>query len=188
MSASTTRSSAPSSPDAASRTGIPAREILAQCDVTPEQVTDIFITHAHFDHIGGTDEFPNATFYIQERELSKWIWAMSLGRKFSWLTGAHRSRRHHADGVRGARRSGWSSSMATAQNVLPGIDIHAALDSHTWGCMFVRVRNDGQAESRRQLGLRRRSRLLHGESRGAARRVTAITSRSASRSAASSIC
>ena len=47
------------------------REILAQCGVTPEQVTDIFITHAHFDHIGGTGEFPNARFYIQEQELSK---------------------------------------------------------------------------------------------------------------------
>ena len=34
------------------------REILAQCDVTPEQVTDIFITHAHFDHIGGTASSP----------------------------------------------------------------------------------------------------------------------------------
>jgi len=33
------------------------------------------------------------------------------------------------------------------ENVLPGIDVHAALDSHTWGCMYVRVRNDGQAES-----------------------------------------
>jgi Metal-dependent hydrolases of the beta-lactamase superfamily I len=41
-------------------------------------VTHVFITHAHFDHMGGTDDFPNATFYVQERELSKWVWAMSL--------------------------------------------------------------------------------------------------------------
>jgi glyoxylase-like metal-dependent hydrolase (beta-lactamase superfamily II) len=124
----------------------PAREILAQCDVTPEQVTDIFITHAHFDHIGGTDEFPNATFYIQEQELSKWIWAMSLGRKFSWMTGAI----DPADIMRmvAAARDGRLVVVdGDRENVLPGIDVHAALDSHTWGCMFVRVRNDGQAES-----------------------------------------
>src|SRR5262245_861625 len=30
------------------------------------------------------------------------------------------------------------------ENVLPGIDLHAAFDSHTWGAMFVNVRVDGQ--------------------------------------------
>ena len=29
--------------------------------------------------------FPNATFYIQERELSQWVWTMSLDRRFRWL-------------------------------------------------------------------------------------------------------
>jgi len=33
------------------------------------------------------------------------------------------------------------------RRVLPGIDVHAALDSHTWGCMYVRVRNDGKPDS-----------------------------------------
>jgi N-acyl homoserine lactone hydrolase len=124
----------------------PAREVLAQCDVTPEQVTDIFITHAHFDHIGGTDEFPNATFYIQEQELSKWIWAMSLGRKFSWLTGAI----DPADIMRmvAAARDGRLVVLdGDRENVLPGIDVHPALDSHTWGSMFVTVRNDGRPDS-----------------------------------------
>jgi len=82
------------------------REILAQCGVMPEQVTDIFVTHAHFDHIGGTSEFPNATFYIQEQELSKWIWAMSLGRKFSFVTGAIDPRTSCAWSVRRRRTPG----------------------------------------------------------------------------------
>jgi glyoxylase-like metal-dependent hydrolase (beta-lactamase superfamily II) len=33
------------------------------------------------------------------------------------------------------------------EDILPGIDVHAALDSHTWGCMYVRVRNDGKQDS-----------------------------------------
>ena len=52
-------------------------EVMGEIGVKPTDVTDIFITHAHFDHIGDTDSFPNATFYMQERELSKWIWAMA---------------------------------------------------------------------------------------------------------------
>jgi glyoxylase-like metal-dependent hydrolase (beta-lactamase superfamily II) len=122
------------------------REVLAQCGVTPEQVTDIFVTHAHFDHIGGTGEFPNAKFYIQEQELSKWIWAMSLGRKFSFLTGAI----DPADIMRmvnAAKEGRLVVVDGDREDVLPGIDVHAALDSHTWGCMYVRVRNDGKPDS-----------------------------------------
>jgi len=33
------------------------------------------------------------------------------------------------------------------ENVLPGIDLHAAPDTHTWGSMYVTVRNDGKAPS-----------------------------------------
>jgi glyoxylase-like metal-dependent hydrolase (beta-lactamase superfamily II) len=31
--------------------------------------------------------------------------------------------------------------------VLPGVDLYAAFDTHTWGSMFVHVRNDGKANS-----------------------------------------
>ena len=59
--------------------------VLAECGLTPGDVTEVFLTHAHFDHMGNIEDFPNATFYIQERELSKWVWAMSLERRFRWL-------------------------------------------------------------------------------------------------------
>jgi glyoxylase-like metal-dependent hydrolase (beta-lactamase superfamily II) len=36
--------------------------------VPPEQVTDIVISHAHWDHLGGIDLFPNATVWIQQEE------------------------------------------------------------------------------------------------------------------------
>ena len=50
--------------------------MLAECGVTPEEVSNIFITHAHFDRMGNLEAFPNATVYIQERELSKWVWSL----------------------------------------------------------------------------------------------------------------
>jgi len=123
-----------------------ARDVLAEVDLTPEQITDIFITHAHFDHMGGTDDFPKATFYIQERELSKWVWAMSMGPKFNWLMGAT----DPGDMLRAvalAKNGRLQLVEGDRENVLPGIDLHAAYDSHTWGSMFVTVRNDGKSES-----------------------------------------
>jgi glyoxylase-like metal-dependent hydrolase (beta-lactamase superfamily II) len=36
--------------------------------VEPEEVTDIVISHAHWDHMGGIDLFPDATVWIQEDE------------------------------------------------------------------------------------------------------------------------
>jgi glyoxylase-like metal-dependent hydrolase (beta-lactamase superfamily II) len=120
--------------------------VLAECGVTPEQVQHIFISHAHFDHMGNTDAFPNATFYIQERELSKWVWAMSLDRKFRWLMLAT----DPGDVMRivdVARQGRLVAVDGDRANVLPGIDIHAAFDTHTWGSMYVHVRNDGKAES-----------------------------------------
>ena len=36
--------------------------------VKPEDVTDIVISHAHWDHLGGIDLFPKATIWIQREE------------------------------------------------------------------------------------------------------------------------
>ena len=63
----------------------PPDVVLAECGVSPQDVTDVFLTHSHFDHMGNIEDFPNATFYIQERELSKWVWTLSLERRFRWL-------------------------------------------------------------------------------------------------------
>lgn len=36
--------------------------------VDPREITDVIISHAHWDHMGGIDLFPNATIWIQEAE------------------------------------------------------------------------------------------------------------------------
>ncbi|MFP6558908.1 N-acyl homoserine lactonase family protein [Paraburkholderia sp. B3] len=120
--------------------------VLAECGVTPEDVTHVFLTHAHYDHMGGIEAFPNATFYIQERELSKWVWAMALDRRFRFLMSAT----DPADILRAvdlARQGRLKCVNGDVEDVLSGIDLHAAFDTHTWGSMFVRVRNDGRRDS-----------------------------------------
>lgn len=122
------------------------KTVLAEVGVTPEEVDTVFITHAHFDHFGNVEDFPNAKFYIQEREISKWVWAMSLPDRMRWMMVAV----DPGDIVRGvelARDKRLETVNGALDNVLPGIDLHPAEDSHTWGSMWVTVRNDGKAQS-----------------------------------------
>ena len=83
----------------------PASAVLAEAGVSPAEVQHVFLTHAHFDHAGNTDSFPNATFYLQERELSKWVWGTIARPEISLAYDGDRSRRHRAH---------WSSSRTRA--------------------------------------------------------------------------
>ncbi|MGB6484433.1 MAG: N-acyl homoserine lactonase family protein [Candidatus Acidiferrales bacterium] len=43
-------------------------EAVKLAGVQPSEITDIVISHAHWDHLGGIDLFPKATVWIQEEE------------------------------------------------------------------------------------------------------------------------
>lgn len=124
----------------------PPREVLAECGVTPEEVRHVIVTHAHFDHMGGIDLFPNATFYIQEKELTKWIWTLSLDRRFRWLMVAT-DPNDVLKCVRLATEGRLVTLDGDVEDLFPGIDVRIAEDSHTPGSQYVVVRNDGKARS-----------------------------------------
>lgn len=51
---------------------------LAKIDVRPEQITDVVLSHLHFDHIGwvsngGAPTFPNATIRVQQKDLDHFL-------------------------------------------------------------------------------------------------------------------
>ena len=43
-------------------------DAVAAAGVTPEEITDVIISHAHWDHVDGADLFPKATVWIQRDE------------------------------------------------------------------------------------------------------------------------
>lgn len=46
--------------------------ILKSNQIYPNEITDIFLTHGHLDHVGGISKYPNANIFIQKMEYN-WI-------------------------------------------------------------------------------------------------------------------
>lgn len=109
--------------------------MLSEMNVGPDTIADIFITHAHFDHMGSIAEFPNAHVYIQKSELLSWYEAIALPKRFSYLTAII-----DPDNLRTALGASIEHRVTLidgdTDNVLPGI--HVRLGSgHTIGQQFV---------------------------------------------------
>jgi glyoxylase-like metal-dependent hydrolase (beta-lactamase superfamily II) len=51
----------------------PPSEAVARAGVPPDQITDIIISHVHWDHLDGIDLFPNARVWIQREEFEHHI-------------------------------------------------------------------------------------------------------------------
>lgn len=49
---------------------ISVTEALAGIGVDAAAVTEVFLTHAHWDHVGNLDAFPNARFWMQRAEMA----------------------------------------------------------------------------------------------------------------------
>lgn len=60
--------------------------MLGELGISAGAITDIILTHAHFDHMGSVAEFPKAQIYIQKSELLSWYEAMALPKQFGYLT------------------------------------------------------------------------------------------------------
>jgi N-acyl homoserine lactone hydrolase len=120
--------------------GDPA-ELLARAGAAPEDVDAILITHAHFDHLGNVAAFPNATVYIQRREVEKWSWAVSLPRSMDWLKQGV-SLDDLATLLHLAGDGRLRLVDGPAENVFPGISLVPDFDTHTYGHQHVVIRSE----------------------------------------------
>lgn len=47
--------------------------MLKRINVNPNDITDVIVTHPHWDHIGGIDLFPNAMIWMQKEDFNYFV-------------------------------------------------------------------------------------------------------------------
>jgi glyoxylase-like metal-dependent hydrolase (beta-lactamase superfamily II) len=48
-------------------------KVLKRLNINPEDISDIVLTHPHWDHIGGVDLFPNAKVWVQKADYNYFV-------------------------------------------------------------------------------------------------------------------
>ncbi|MFN0030303.1 MAG: N-acyl homoserine lactonase family protein [Acidimicrobiales bacterium] len=111
-----------------------AAEGLSLVGVDATTVQDVILTHFHYDHIGGWDQFPNARFHVQDREMA-------------FATGRHMTRESLRHGFTGEQVAALVTQVYRDRVVFhdgdtvltPGLSLHL-IGGHTAGLQAVRVR------------------------------------------------
>ncbi len=111
----------------------PPVEALRQIGVDAEEVTQLIVTHAHYDHIGNLLSFPAARVVIADREFA--FWSSSLSRKPLFMNSAEEADIDALVQLRDAGRVGFVSGRAS---VAPGIEV-VEIGGHTPGQLAVIV-------------------------------------------------
>lgn len=117
-------------------------ESLARVGVAPADVTDVILTHLHFDHCGGSTRraddgaleltFPNATHYVQQEH---WAWAASpnVREKGSFL-------KENLDPL---EASGQLRLVDGEDELFPGISVQP-VHGHTEAQQIVKISDGGE--------------------------------------------
>jgi glyoxylase-like metal-dependent hydrolase (beta-lactamase superfamily II) len=109
---------------------------LMRVGLNAEDITDIILTHVHWDHVGGVSLFPNARIWMQQREYDTYI-----DRYGNSLNGAIDGR----DALMLAelkRRGRMTFVDGDAKEIIPGIRVYVG-GKHTAHSQFVGVRSEG---------------------------------------------
>ena len=108
-------------------------EGLRLLGMNSSELRDVIITHLHYDHVGGFELFPRATFHLQEREMR-----YATGRYMcqECFRGAF-----EAEDVVGMVRRVYEGRVQFHDGdaeLMPGISVHL-IGGHTMGLQVVRV-------------------------------------------------
>ena len=108
-------------------------EGLAMLGVDATQVSEVILTHMHYDHVGNFDLFPNARFHLQDREMS-----FATGR---YMCCGPFSHAYEVDEVVGMVRRVYAGRVEFHDgdaDLAPGVSLHH-VGGHTLGLQAVRV-------------------------------------------------
>jgi glyoxylase-like metal-dependent hydrolase (beta-lactamase superfamily II) len=109
-------------------------EAVKGAGVDPSSVTDVVISHAHWDHMGGIDLFPNATIWIQKAEYEYYTGA-------AWQPGGKKGGIDTDDVTELLRRNlRGQVRLVNGDNVeiFPGITVYTGA-RHTFASQYLRV-------------------------------------------------
>jgi len=117
-------------------------EVLAKVELEPKDVGTIVMTHLHFDHAGNIAAFPDANIIIQRYEYESWKRVLAkLGDqprdKTNWILSSL-----SLDDISNFDRAiadGRVTFVDGDYDVAPGVSLHLAKDSHTFGSQWVEV-------------------------------------------------
>ena len=106
-------------------------EAVARAGVKPDEVTDLILTHAHWDHADGADLFPKATVWIQKDEYTYYTGA-------AWQAGGKHGGIDPDDMAALLRinTQGRLRLVDGDQEILPGVRVHIG-GRHTWQSQYV---------------------------------------------------
>ena len=104
-------------------------DVLAKVGLRPEDVSDVIITHMHWDHVGGADLFPNARVWIQKAE---WEYSSDPSKKAGGVVPAD------VAALQKVREAGRLSLVEGDAEVIPGITVYLG-GKHTYASQYVGV-------------------------------------------------
>ena len=109
------------------RTAVHALERLG---LAAGDVTDIILTHAHWDHIGAVHLFPNAQFYIQKEEFFTGLDYLAMPEKFAVLARCFNIG-HFEELLKLMRQHRLTLLDGPCEHLFPGVHIRMARNGHT---------------------------------------------------------
>ena len=106
---------------------------LSLLDIDAETVTDVIVTHLHYDHVGNLAKFPNARFHLQDTEMA---YATGRSMRHQVARGAY-TVDHVVDVVRAVYADRVQFHDGDGEP-FPGVHLHL-IGGHTRGLQVVRV-------------------------------------------------
>ncbi len=111
---------------------------VALAGVKASEVTDIIVSHIHWDHFDGADLFPNARIWIQREEVEHHI--DSTGKRINNTIDTPDAAMLHA-----LRATGRLQLVdGDAKEIIPGVTVFTG-GKHTWASQYASVRLAGGA-------------------------------------------
>ncbi|MBZ5495506.1 MAG: N-acyl homoserine lactonase family protein [Acidobacteriia bacterium] len=109
-------------------------EAVRLAGVDPAQITDIILSHAHWDHMGGIDLFPGATIWMQKDEFAYYTGP-------AWQKGGQSGGIDPEDLVNLLRRNTQRKLRlidGDDREIMPGIRVFTGA-RHTYASQYIRV-------------------------------------------------